>query len=141
MESPTYFLVLRILADLGMTTDRIVPVPVDSDGMDVDHLERLLLERQLLKDDFFFPEEMDPEKYSAFVYSIPTFHNPTGACLSPQKAARLIDLSRRFNLLIVCDDVYNLLYYGDVILDRDGILKNLFLPGSIYRDSLLEKCL
>jgi len=106
VESPTYFLVLRVLADLGINSDRIVPVPVDSDGMDVDYLQRQLV-----------TVKPDPAracgKYCSFVYTIPTYHNPTGVCLSPHKSVKLIQLSRRFNFLIICDDVYNLLYYND----------------------------
>ena len=40
VESPTYFLVLKMLKDLGITNDRIVPVPMDADGMDVEYLEQ-----------------------------------------------------------------------------------------------------
>merc|ERR1712029_55184 len=67
VESPTYFLVLRVLADLGINSDRIVPVPVDSDGMDVDYLQRQLV-----------TVKPDPAracgKYCSFVYTIPTYH-------------------------------------------------------------------
>jgi len=108
VESPTYFLVLKMLKDLGITNDRIVPVPMDADGMDVEYLE------QKVQDQHYRSDVCSADRYWGFVYSVPTFHNPTGACLSSSKARKLVSLSRQYNFLIVCDDVYNLLYYYDV---------------------------
>ena len=45
-------------------------------------------------------------------YTIPTFHNPTGVVLSEDKSKRLIQMARKYDMIIVCDDVYNMLHYG-----------------------------
>lgn len=91
VEEPTYFLAFRILRDHGLN---VVGVPIDDSGMKADALEALL-------------REYDP----AFVYIIPSFHNPCGHCMSAARRAHLIDLSQRHGFLIVADEVYQLLHY------------------------------
>ncbi len=92
VEEPSYFLALRIFADHGL---RVLSLPTDADGLDLDALEQALAMHQ-----------------PAFLYTIPTFQNPTGATLPPSRRARLAELSRRHDLLIVADEVYHLLNYG-----------------------------
>lgn len=93
IEHPTYFLALRILRDRGL---RIVPIPVDGNGLDTDRLE-LELRRHRPK----------------FLYTIPSYHNPTGCTLSSERRDRLVHLSREQDFLIVADEVYQLLYFND----------------------------
>ncbi|CAD7944748.1 unnamed protein product [Amoebophrya sp. A120] len=50
-----------------------------------------------------------PTHFAAMVYCIPSFHNPTGCVLSAEKREKLLFLARKWNLLIFCDDVYELL--------------------------------
>ena len=48
--------------------------------------------------------------------------------MSSSKARKLVSLSRQYNFLIVCDDVYNLLYYYDVetgLFFHNILLRNL----------------
>ena len=92
VEEPTYFLALRIFADRGLN---IVSVPTDEDGLQIDALAGLLAEQR-----------------PAFLYTIPTFHNPTGITLSARRRERLLALSREYDFLIVADEVYQLLYYA-----------------------------
>jgi DNA-binding transcriptional MocR family regulator len=91
VEEPTYFLGLQILRD---RYPRIVPVPTDEQGMDVDALERLL-------------ESERPK----LVYTIPIHHNPTGATLSLARRRKLVALAKKHDFLIVADEVYQLLTY------------------------------
>ena len=58
------------------------------------------------------PKDLTDNKFWAMFYTVPTFHNPTGAVLSPEKSKKLIALARKYDVLILCDDVYNLLHYG-----------------------------
>ena len=91
-EEPSYFLALRIFADHGL---RVVSLPTDDEGLVIDALEEALTQHQ-----------------PAFLYTIPTFQNPTGVTLPESRRARLAELSRRHNLLVVADEVYHLLDYG-----------------------------
>lgn len=93
VEEPSYFLALRIFADHGL---KIVGLPMDADGLVVEVLEEKLQER-----------------VPAFLYTIPTFHNPASVTLTASRRQRLVELSRRHNLLIVADEVYHLLAYAD----------------------------
>jgi len=47
------------------------------------------------------------------LYSVPTFQNPTGLSLAPERRAALLALARTYGLLIAEDDVYGLLAYDE----------------------------
>lgn len=91
VEEPTYFLALNIFADYHLN---VISVPVDSDGLKVDELEPLLTKH-------------DPK----FIYTIPTFQNPSGVTLSLERRERLLELAEKYKVLIVADEVYHLLSY------------------------------
>lgn len=93
VEEPSYFLAFQIFRDHGL---KIVGVPIDEHGMNVDALEVLLTEH-------------DP----AFVYVIPSYHNPAGHCMSNARRIRLVELSQQHEFLILADEVYQLLHYSD----------------------------
>ena len=93
VEESSYFLAFQIFRDHGL---KVVSVPMDDEGMRMDALEALL-------------NEHDP----AFVYVIPSYHNPCGHCMGTERRARLIELSREHGFVIVADEVYQLLYYHD----------------------------
>ncbi len=90
-EEPSYFLALRIFADHGL---RVVPIPMDADGLRLDALEAELAESR-----------------PKFVYTIPAFQNPSGRTLSQSRREKLVELARRHNFLIVADEVYQFLHY------------------------------
>lgn len=87
---PTYFLAHGVFASQGL---RAVGVPVDDGGLDTDALEALL----------------DSDGPIAFVYCIPSFQNPSGTCLRPERARRLVELAERYDFVIVADEPYLLL--------------------------------
>ncbi len=91
VEEPTYFLALDIFREHGL---RVVGVPVDADGMDVDALAAILATDR-----------------PAFVYTIPTFHNPTGATMSADRRRRLVELAIEYGTVVVADEVYHLLSF------------------------------
>ncbi len=93
VEEPSYFLAFQIFRDHGLT---VVGVPIDENGMQIDVLEALLIEH-------------DP----AFIYIIPSYHNPGGHCMNSERRLRLIELSQQHGFLILADEVYQLLYYYD----------------------------
>jgi DNA-binding transcriptional MocR family regulator len=91
VENPTYSLALGIFADHRLN---VVGLPMDEDGLIIEALE----------------EELVHQK-PVFVYTVPTFHNPTGCNLSATRREKLVELSREHNFLVVADEVYQLLAY------------------------------
>lgn len=83
IENPTYPGVIQALRAAG---PRLVPVPVDDQGMVVE-LAALHAERR--------PGQM--------LYVVPTYHNPTGAVLSDRRRAELIRVAADMGLLVVDD--------------------------------------
>jgi DNA-binding transcriptional MocR family regulator len=97
VEEPSYFLALRMFADQGLN---IEGVPVDEQGLIVDALEEKLRGRR-----------SGPKP--AFLYTIPTFQNPSGRTLSGDRRARLVALSQEYELLVLADEVYHLLHFAE----------------------------
>lgn len=94
VEEPTYFLALDIFRDHHL---RIVSLPTDDDGLMIDALaEKLKTEKPI------------------FLYTVPTFQNPSGATLSLARRQRLIELSQVHDFYILADEVYQLLAYTAV---------------------------
>src|SRR5262249_967575 len=87
VEAPTYDRPLKILTRLGA---EIETVPMDEDGL--------------------LPDEL-PEGEFAFLYTIPTFQNPSGRTLSLERRRRLADLARERDRLVLEDDPYGLVRY------------------------------
>jgi len=87
VEAPTYDRPLKILARLGA---EIVTVPMDADGL--------------------VPDELPAGEF-AFLYTIPTFQNPSGRTLSVERRHRLANLARERGLLVLEDDPYGLVRY------------------------------
>lgn len=92
VEAPTYDRPLKILASRGIET---TPVAMDGEGLELDALEQVL--RQGEK--------------PAFLYTIPTFQNPSGRTLSVERRHRLVELAREHDLLVLEDDPYGLVRY------------------------------
>lgn len=121
VEQPTYLGMLAILQARGI---RIVGVPVDEEGPDLDALEALAVRER-------------PRLF----YTVPDFHNPTGISMSPVRRQRVLEIARRHRLRVVEDGVYRELSYdaspsaplksvdeGSSVVYVDGFSKTL-LPG------------
>ncbi len=93
VEEATYFIAPRIFADHHLN---IVPIAMDENGLVIESLEENL--------------KRDQPK---FLYTIPVHHNPTGITLAATRRAELIELAQQHNFIIVADEVYQLLSYGD----------------------------
>ncbi len=92
VEEPTYNLALKIFADHHLN---VVSIPMDDNGIIIEELEE--------KAARFKPN---------FLYTIPSFHNPTGITLSQKRREQIIALSQAYNFLVVADEVYQLLHFG-----------------------------
>ena len=87
VERPTYDRTLLGLRNLGA---RIHQVSLDSDGIDVDELRKLL----------------ESGVRPALAHVIPNFQNPAGVTLSEARRRVLIDLAREYRFTIFEDDPY-----------------------------------
>jgi GntR family transcriptional regulator/MocR family aminotransferase len=93
VESPTYSGALELFRALDF---KVVGIPVDGQGMQVEALEQLL-----------------QQHHPKLIYTIPNFHNPTGTCLNSARRRQLIILADRYNVPILEDDfVGDLRYEG-----------------------------
>ncbi len=92
VEGPTFLATIQCFRLYGA---QLVSAPIDGDGVQVDRLERLIIEHR-----------------PKFVYLIPTFGNPSGATLSLERRKRVLELAVKYETLIVEDDPYGDLYFG-----------------------------
>lgn len=93
-SDPTYFLARGIFETQGLP---VVGIPTDADGLRVELLEERLV------------GGLRP----GFVYCMPSFHNPTGVDLAPARARRLVELAERYDFVVVADEPYVMLGFGD----------------------------
>ncbi|MDF1485304.1 PLP-dependent aminotransferase family protein [Ramlibacter sp. H39-3-26] len=93
VEGPTFLATIQCFRLYGA---RVIAAPVDSHGARVDELERLIAEHR-----------------PKLVYLIPTFGNPTGATLTLERRKRVLELAARTRTLVVEDDPYGDLYFGE----------------------------
>jgi 2-aminoadipate transaminase len=87
IENPTYPGAINVLC---ASNSRFISVPVGEDGIDLDVFEDILSQRR-----------------PKFIYTIPSFQNPTGLTMSIQARRRFIELAARYRVPIVEDDIYN----------------------------------
>ena len=91
VEAPTYDRPLKILARLGAD---VRPVAMDGEGLDPEALER----------------ELGGGSVS-FLYTIPTFQNPSGRTLSTERRRRVVELAVEHGVPVLEDDPYGLVRY------------------------------
>lgn len=91
VEVPTYLGAIQAFRALGI---RVIGVPTDSDGMRIDLLESILVRHR-----------------PRLIYTMPTFQNPAGVVMSPERRRRLLLLAKRYQTPILEDDPYGEIYY------------------------------
>eukprot|EP01091_Cochliopodium_minus_P017312 TRINITY_DN6748_c0_g1_i1.p1 TRINITY_DN6748_c0_g1~~TRINITY_DN6748_c0_g1_i1.p1 ORF type:complete len:398 (+),score=72.03 TRINITY_DN6748_c0_g1_i1:1-1194(+) len=123
IEDPTYYLVRGILPK----NSKKLPIKVEKDGINISKLEELL----------------DKGVDVSIVYIIPFFQNPTSYNLSVEKIKKLIYLSKKFDFVIISDEVYSQIYF-----DNEFIKNTLPLacydteePYSVYSVNSVSKTL
>lgn len=103
LDEVTYMIVLEAIQMFPSL--KIVPVKLNEDGVDIADLEQKIIENKFVSS--------HGKMFFGCYYTIPVFHNPTGILFSDDICQALITLARKHDLLIVCDDVYNTLYFDD----------------------------
>jgi 2-aminoadipate transaminase len=90
VEGPTYDRPLKLLARLGAD---VVTLPMDEEGLDPDALEHEL------------------RRGASFLYTIPTFQNPSGRTLSAERRRRVVELAAAAAVPVLEDDPYGRVRY------------------------------
>ncbi|MFE8644651.1 PLP-dependent aminotransferase family protein [Sphingomonas sp. NCPPB 2930] len=111
VEEPGWSVEFARLASLGM---RVLPVPRNAAGPDLEVMAR-------------YCEAHAPRLF----VSVSVFHNPTGYCLSPGSAHRLLELSARHDFHIVEDDTYGHIApeHATRVTALDGLRRTLYVGG------------
>jgi len=123
VESPTYHLAVRILRDHPL---ELAPVAADESGLCIDALDATIAGLRRTG------------RRPRMLYLVPTFHNPTGVSLSPERRAALVELAAMQDLLIVEDDVYRELAYDG---PAPPSLWSMAPPGVVARMGSFAKSL
>jgi 2-aminoadipate transaminase len=92
VEGPTYDRPLKLLGWQGAD---VVPLPMDGEGLDPDALEA----------------ELARGGDVSFLYTIPTFQNPSGRTLGEERRRRTVELCRSHGIDVLEDDPYGLVRY------------------------------
>ena len=109
VEQPSFIGATNAFRSYGA---RLVGVPVENDGMDLDALE----------------DALKNNKNVRFIYTIPTFQNPMGVTMSMEKRKRLYEIAKKNGVLILEDNPYGELTFDGVkmptikSMDTDGIV-------------------
>ncbi|ESP90159.1 aminotransferase-like domain-containing protein [Candidatus Halobonum tyrrellensis] len=96
-EAPTFMGALSLFRNYGVD---IEGVEMDADGLDVDALAADLEAR-----------ESEGRPLPKLLYTIPTFHNPTGVTLAEDRRKRLLELAAEYEFVVLEDDAYGELRY------------------------------
>jgi DNA-binding transcriptional MocR family regulator len=111
VEEPGWAVEFARLTALGM---RLLPVPRGPEGPDLDVMAR-------------YCEVHQPKLY----VSVSVFHNPTGYCLSPGSAHRVLQLANQHNFHIVEDDTYSHIApeHATRLCALDGLQRTIYVSG------------
>ena len=94
MEELNYSGAIAAYKHLGL---QLVGVPVDEKGMRIDALEETLADLH---------KRGTPPR---FIYTLTTYHNPTGVVMPRKRRLQLIEIARKYDVIVVEDNCY-----GDV---------------------------
>jgi DNA-binding transcriptional MocR family regulator len=111
VEEPGWSIEFARLDALGM---RILPVPRRADGPDLEVMAR-------------YCELHSPKLF----VSVSVFHNPTGYCLTPGSAHRVLQLAHQHSFHIVEDDTYSHLApeHATRLCALDGLQRTIYVSG------------
>lgn len=94
IEDPSFLYSLPIFSTAGI---KLYGVKMDKEGMRIDKLEQLILTKKI-----------------KLIILNPTFQNPTGSTMSEKRRKELIELSRKYQLPIVEDEVFSEMNFNKV---------------------------
>ena len=106
-EEPSFIGALNAFRSFGA---QLKGVPMDEEGMRMDKLEEVLATTENVK----------------FIYVIPTFQNPSGRTMSLERRKQLLEIAKKYDVLILEDNPYfELRYEGEPVatvksMDTEG---------------------
>ncbi len=109
VEEPSFIGALNAFRSYGA---KLVGVPVQEDGMDIDALKKAVAENDNVK----------------MLYTIPTFQNPSGITMSLEKRKAVYEIAKENGFVIIEDNPYGeLVFEGEKSptiksLDKEGIV-------------------
>ncbi|KAL6824199.1 pyridoxal phosphate-dependent transferase [Trichoderma sp. SZMC 28015] len=117
MVAPCYHLAATIFEDSGFA-GRLRAVPEDDEGINIEELERRI-EALESKERIESQREPKPFKnpgpfrklYRHVIYAVPTCSNPSGKTMSVRRRESLVKLARKYDALVISDDVYDFLQW------------------------------
>ncbi|MBD8079976.1 PLP-dependent aminotransferase family protein [Cellulosimicrobium arenosum] len=124
-EAPSYVGALGVFRSYQA---EVVHVPLDEHGLVPEALETTLADLARTG------------RRVKLLYTVPNFHNPAGVTLSAERRPRVLEIARRYGVLVIEDNPYGLLGFdGQTLpalrsLDDDGVLylgsfSKTFAPG------------
>lgn len=118
VEAPTF---VGTLNSLRFYRADLIGVPLSDDGMDTDELENVLKNNDI-----------------KLIYTIPTFQNPSGITMSLEKRKKLLELAKKYDVIILEDNPY-----GDLRFDGDDVptIKSLDTDGRVIYVGSFSKIL
>jgi 2-aminoadipate transaminase len=123
VEAPTYHLAVRIFRDHPL---ELVAIPTDAGGLQLDALAEIVIQLRQRK------------RTARLLYTVPTFHNPTGVSLAIDRREQLVRFAEGAGLLIVEDDAYRELSYDG---SASPSLWSMARPGTVVRLGSFAKSL
>ncbi|MBA9027736.1 aminotransferase-like domain-containing protein [Peribacillus huizhouensis] len=91
LETPSYLNSVHVFQSAGMN---LLGIPMDQDGILTDSIGRFKRQHN-----------------GALLYTIPSFHNPTGVLMSANRRIDLLNVCKKDRLPIIEDDVYGDLWF------------------------------
>ncbi|ROW09531.1 hypothetical protein VMCG_02345 [Cytospora schulzeri] len=125
--APCYYLACPIFEDSGFK-GRLRAVPEDSEGIDLEFLEKGLKSFENEIDPSERPVYKSPEHrkvYRHVIYVVPSSANPSGKTMTLRRRTELVRLARKYDCLVVCDDVYDFLQWP--------VLKDSSSPSAVTK--------
>ncbi|MBT2727295.1 PLP-dependent aminotransferase family protein [Bacillus sp. ISL-75] len=118
LETPSYLNSVHVFQSAGMN---LLGIPMDEEGIRPKSIGRLKKQHK-----------------GALLYTIPTFHNPTGILMSATRRKELLDVCKNEKLPIIEDDVYGDLWFEN---PPPNPLKSIDYQGLILYIGSMSKTL
>lgn len=116
LEAPSYMGAIQAFRAYG---PRFLTVPAGEEGPDLKALEEAL-----------------NQEYPRFLYLIPSFQNPSGGLMPLEARRHLLEMAMERGLVVVEDDAYRELYFGESRLPSlFELAREAGYPGVIYLSS------